>query len=417
MKEGVNDMKKRSIAFLCSLSVLLTSSMLYAAGDPALSIEGGAAGPVQISTVSDVGDASADIPDFSYANIADLAEAVMPSIVAITNTSVQEVRSFFYGRHSYQYESKSAGSGIIVGSNDTELLICTNNHVVEGARDLTVSFINNESFSAQIKGTDARNDLAVVAVQLTDIPQETMDAIRIARIGDSDTMRIGEQVVAIGNALGYGQSVTTGIISAKDRSINTNSSNSGSYYTYGQEEDSDVSVFNNLIQTDAAINPGNSGGALLNMNGEVIGINSAKAAESDVEGMGYAIPISAAMPILENLMTQVTRTRVEDSEVGYVGFNGQDVSYDAIMFYDIPSGVYITYVAEDGPSAQAGLTAGDILLSFDGHDISGLSDLTALLPYYRAGETVSIEVYTQNTASGYYEEVTMDLTLGQRPVS
>ncbi|MDO4475397.1 MAG: trypsin-like peptidase domain-containing protein [Lachnospiraceae bacterium] len=410
-------MKKRSIAFLCSLSVLLTSSMLYAAGDPALSIEGGAAGPVQISTVSDVGDASADIPDFSYANIADLAEAVMPSIVAITNTSVQEVRSFFYGRHSYQYESKSAGSGIIVGSNDTELLICTNNHVVEGARDLTVSFINNESFSAQIKGTDARNDLAVVAVQLTDIPQETMDAIRIARIGDSDTMRIGEQVVAIGNALGYGQSVTTGIISAKDRSINTNSSNSGSYYTYGQEEDSDVSVFNNLIQTDAAINPGNSGGALLNMNGEVIGINSAKAAESDVEGMGYAIPISAAMPILENLMTQVTRTRVEDSEVGYVGFNGQDVSYDAIMFYDIPSGVYITYVAEDGPSAQAGLTAGDILLSFDGHDISGLSDLTALLPYYRAGETVSIEVYTQNTASGYYEEVTMDLTLGQRPVS
>ena len=228
---------------------------------------------------------------FSYSGVADIAENAMPTIVAITNKSVQEVQSFYRGR-TFQYESESCGSGIIVGENDTELLICTNNHVVEGARELTVSFIDESSYQAQIKGTDPSNDLAVVAVNLEDIDQDTLSQIKIAKLGDSDEMRVGEQVVAIGNALGYGQSVTTGIVSAKDRTIDV-------------QEGRSIYSYEDLIQTDAAINPGNSGGALLNMNGELIGINSAKASSSGVEGMGYAIPVSKAQPILEKLMRHV----------------------------------------------------------------------------------------------------------------
>ena len=363
-----------------------------------------------IRTVSDVSsdltvegeavDAENTVPDFSYSNVADVAEAVMPSIVAITNKSVQEVNDYFF-RRSFQYEATSAGSGIIVGSNDTELLICTNNHVVEDANELSVTFIDEQSYTAYVKGTDPDNDLAVVSVNLEDISDDTMDQIRIARTGNSDDMRVGEQVVAIGNALGYGQSVTTGIISAKDRTIEAASDSYGSNAT----------TYENLIQTDAAINFGNSGGALLNMNGEVIGINSAKASQSGVEGMGYAIPIAKAMPILEDLMSRQTRVRLEEDEIGYIGINGQSVSRDATMLYGIPEGIYVTYVEEDSPAMEAGLKEGDIITAFDGESITSMRDLQYMLQYYAAGETIDMTICS---SSENYEETTLTITLGDR---
>lgn len=338
---------------------------------------------------------------FSYSNVADVAEEVMPSIVSITNKSVQEVADWF-SRRSYQYESESAGSGIIVGSNDEELLICTNNHVVEGANTLTVTFVDEESYEALVKGTDPSNDLAVVAVPLDEISDDTRNQIKVARTGDSETMRVGEQVVAIGNALGYGQSVTTGIISAKDRTIEVGSEG------YGQE----ASSYEGLIQTDAAINFGNSGGALLNMNGEVIGINSAKASASSVEGMGYAIPIAKAMPILEKLMARKTRTLVDEDKIGFIGITGEGVSREAVTFYNIPAGLYVTSVGEDTPAEEAGLKEGDIITEFDGESIHSMQDLQQALAYYEAGETVEMQV--QSNENGAYEEKTVSITLGSR---
>lgn len=341
---------------------------------------------------------SSDSQEFSYSNVADVAEAVMPAIVSITNSSVQEVNDWF-SRRSYQYESESAGSGIIVGSNETELLICTNNHVVEGANTLTVTFIDEESYEAKIKGTSADDDLAVIAVALDDISKETKEQIMIAQTGDSDEMRVGEQVVAIGNALGYGQSVTTGIISAKDRMIQV-------------QEGMDVYTYENLIQTDAAINPGNSGGALLNMNGEVIGINSAKASSSGVEGMGYSIPISKAMPILEKLMSRETRSKVDESEASYIGITGEGVSSEATQLYGIPAGIYLISVGEGSPAEEAGLQESDIITEFDGISVTSMSDLRELLLYYAAGETVEMTV--QSNENGAYTEKTVEITLGSK---
>lgn len=415
-------MKKKILALILGITVLgstIGASVLHAQGTASLSIAGedtldGSAIDV-VSTLEQSEDKA-----FSYSNVADVAEAVMPSIVAITNKSVQEVRSFFYGTRPFQYESESAGSGIIVGSNDTELLICTNNHVVEDASELTVSFIDDESYSAIIKGTDPSNDLAVVAVKLEDISEDTKGKIRIASIGDSDSMRVGEQVVAIGNALGYGQSVTTGIISAKDRSINVGGSDGysggfGGGYGYGfSTQESNSEVYENLIQTDAAINPGNSGGALLDMSGNVIGINSAKASSSGVEGMGYAIPISKAMPILNDLMSRVSREKVDDAEMGYMGITGQSVSNEAVLLYGIPAGVYLTSVTEDSPAAQAGLKEGSIITKFDGYEITSFDDLDYRLQYYKAGETIDITVAEQNEGR-QFEERTVSLTLGTRP--
>ena len=343
-----------------------------------------------------------ETPAFSYSNVADVAEAAMPSIVSITNKSVQEINSYFFGGfrdQGYQYESESAGSGFIIGSNDDELLICTNNHVVENATELSVTFIDETSCTAYIKGTDADNDLAVVAVNLEDIPDETMDQIRISRIGDSESMRVGEQVVAIGNALGYGQSVTTGIISAKNRSIQAST------------DGYNVATYDGLIQTDAAINFGNSGGALLNMNGEVIGINSAKASSS-VENMGYAIPLSKAMPILETLMTRKTRVKLDADQIGYLGINGQSVSSEATMLYGIPKGIYVTYVSPDSPAAAGGLEEGDIITAFDGEGVTSIKDLQNCLQYYAAGETVDVTVCKGNDSS--YKEETISVTLGNR---
>ena len=345
---------------------------------------------VSTAHLVDTGDA------FSYSGVADIAENAMPTIVAITNKSVQEVQSFYRGR-TFQYESESCGSGIIVGENDTELLICTNNHVVEGARELTVSFIDESSYQAQIKGTDPSNDLAVVAVNLEDIDQDTLSQIKIAKLGDSDEMRVGEQVVAIGNALGYGQSVTTGIVSAKDRTIDV-------------QEGRSIYSYEDLIQTDAAINPGNSGGALLNMNGELIGINSTKASSSGVEGMGYAIPVSKAQPILEKLMNRETRNIVDEDEAAYMGISGEGVSSEAVQLYNVPAGIYLTQVAEDSPAAKAGLQVGDIITAFDDVQVTTMDELKDRLQYYKGGETVEMKV--QSAANGAYTEKTVSITLG-----
>lgn len=336
-------------------------------------------------------------------DVSSIAEEAMPSIVAITNKSVQEVENFFsqfgYGYQQPQTtETESRGSGIIIGKNDTELLIVSNNHVVTGADALSVSFIDNEVYEANIKGTDPDNDLAVIAVSLEKISRETMSKIAVAAIGDSDALKVGEQVVAIGNALGYGQSVTTGIVSAVNRTISSES-----------QTDSETQSAT-FIQTDAAINPGNSGGALLNMKGEVIGINSAKLSSTEIEGMGYAIPTSRASDIIENLMNQTTRSKVDQAEQGSIGIKGLDVTAEVQEAYKIPQGVYVSEVTTDGAAANAGIKSGSILTSFDGKSVSGVSALQSILTYYKAGE--SVEVVLQVPGDGAYEEETVTLTLG-----
>lgn len=336
------------------------------------------------------------------ASVKEVTKNAMPAIVAITNRSVQEVQSYYRGRgqgENIQYESESCGSGIIIGANDTELLICTNNHVVEDATKLTVSFCDESSYTATVKSADSSNDLAVVAVNLDDIDSDTLDAIRIARLGSSDDLSVGEQVVAIGNALGYGQSVTVGVVSALNRSIQV-------------QDNNDVMTYENLIQTDAAINAGNSGGALLNMKGEVIGISSAKATASGVEGMGYAISVSKAEPILETLMNRQTRNKVDEDSAAYIGITGQSVTGDANTYYNIPLGVYVATVEEGGPAEEAGIQKGDVITAFDGISITGMSDLQSRLEYYSGGETVEITVAT--AVGGNYEEKTLTITLGYK---
>ena len=322
-------------------------------------------------------------------DIADIADKAMPSVVSITNMSVQQVQNFFGGVQ--EQESKSVGSGIIVGQNDDELLIVTNNHVVEGSNTLTVSFIDEESVEANVKGTDAAKDLAVIAVPIDSIKSSTMDAIAVATLGDSTKLKVGEPAIAIGNALGYGQSVTTGIISATNRELDT----------YDGE----------LIQTDAAINPGNSGGALLNANGEVIGINSIKVATDTVEGMGYAIPISDASSIIQNLMNKETRTKVAEGEQGYLGIEGVDVNTESAQMYNMPTGVYISKVVNGGGAEKAGLAKGSIITGLDGTTINSMDTLKEQLQYYKAGEKVTLTVQTPDK-SGEYKESSVEVTLG-----
>lgn len=329
-------------------------------------------------------------------DVSTVARNVMPSIVSITNKSVQEVRSIF-GSGIREYQSISAGSGIIVGKNDDELLLVTNNHVVEGAKQLSVSFIDDEVYEAIIKGTDVDNDLAVIAVKLSDIKDSTMDEIAIATMGDSNELLIGQQVVAIGNALGYGQSVTTGIISALERDVEIDK------------------LASKLIQTDAAINPGNSGGALLNMKGEVIGINSAKFASSQVEGMGYAIPISTATPIIEDLMNRKTRDIVDKADASYLGIAGVAVSEEVSKTYGIPEGIYVSEVTEDGPAEKAGITKGDIIKKFDGVSVSSMSEIKEQLKYYKAGEKVKLLL--KRSDDNEYKDVTITVTLGKKSES
>ena len=366
-------------------------------------------------------------------SVSQVAKNAMPSIVSIVGVSVQEIPQIYqYFGYGQQQETQSSGSGIIVGQNDTELLIATNNHVVSGTNSLTVCFTNQDgsavtangdvektsaegesgntnqdgqdssldevqsgAVSAQIKGTDADNDLAVISVKLEDIPEDVLSEIKVATIGDSDSLQMGEQVVAIGNALGYGQSVTSGYVSALNRQVSS--------------DDTDGT----FIQIDAAINPGNSGGALLNMKGELIGINSAKIASDEVEGMGFAIPISKAEPILDEMMNQETRYKVEDEDkAAYIGITCENVTSDVNQMYGIPQGVYVDTVVEGGPAEEAGIKKGDVITKIDGTAIDAYKDLVDRLEYYEAGETVELEVY--RAQDGEYNAQKISVTLGAK---
>ena len=326
--------------------------------------------------------------------VAQVAKSCMPSVVSITNASVKTVQDFFGGVQ--QYPSDSSGSGIIVGQNDSEILVATNNHVVADADTITVAFDDDAVYEAQVKGTDSDNDLAVVAVKISDMSEDTLKSIKVVSIGNSDELEIGEQVVAIGNALGYGQSVTSGWISAVDREVT----------------DEDGKTTGKLIQTDAAINPGNSGGALLNMQGELIGINSAKAAATEVEGMGYAIPVSVAQPILDELMNRETRYKADEDHAGYIGVTCLNVDSTSAQTYGIPLGAFVDSVEEGGPAQTAGIQKGDVIVKFDGMTVSGSSDLVGKLEYYQAGETV--EVVISRAQNGEYQEQTVSVTLGKK---
>ena len=335
-------------------------------------------------------------------DVSNVVESVMPSIVSITNMSVQQVQSFFGG--TSQQEVTSAGTGIIIEQTDSELLIVTNNHVVADSNQLTVTFDDQSSVEADIKGTDSAHDLAVIAVQLDKISDDTLDKISVATLGDSTKLKVGEPAIAIGNALGYGQSVTTGVISATDRESQTTDSATGE--TTGSF---DVK----LIQTDAAINPGNSGGALVNANGEVIGINSAKLIGEDVEGIGYAIPISDVTDIITNLMNQETKTKVSETERGYLGITGLDVEDSDSQRYGMPTGVYISEVSRGGGAADAGITKGSIIVGFNGITIDSMESLQEQLQYYKKGEKVTLTLQVPGEG-GEYQEQTVDVTLGRK---
>lgn len=346
----------------------------------------------KLNTTQPEGNADSSTSGEGY-SVSQIAAQCKSSVVAITNKSISEIQTFF---GVMQQENEGSGSGVIIGKNDTELLIATNNHVVENSETLTVCFNDSEDavFNAQIKGTDPENDLAVVAIKLSDIDADVLNSISIATIGDSSSLEVGDQVVAIGNALGIGQSVTQGIVSATNREVTI--------------EDTTAT----LIQTDAAINPGNSGGALFNMKGELVGINSAKFASEQIEGMGFAIPMSTAQPIVENLMARQTREKV-DSGYGYLNISGRNVSEDVSEMYGIPQGAYVAEVNEGGAAQKAGLQQGDIITKFDGKSITGIDQLIEELKYYKAGETVEM-VIQRNSDSGYKEQ-TVSVTLDKAP--
>ena len=329
-------------------------------------------------------------------DVSSIAEKAMPSLVAINDTMTVEQNNFFGMPQTYQ--AQSSCSGIIVGQNDTELLIATNNHVVSGATDMKVTFTDSTQIAAAVKGTDSATDLAIIAVKLSDIPSDTMSKIKVATLGNSDNVKVGQQVIAIGNALGYGQSLTVGYISALDREI---TDENGIQHTY--------------IQTDAAINPGNSGGALLDLNGNVIGINAAKNASTEVEGMGFAIPISKAQEILNNLMTKKTREAVDESAQGYLGIQGTNIDANASKEYGMPVGIYVYKIVEGGAAANSDLKEKDIITKFDGQSVTNMEELKQMLTYYEGGSTVSLTV--QSLVNGSYVEHEVQITLGTKPAS
>ncbi|MFA9375961.1 MAG: S1C family serine protease [Lachnotalea sp.] len=338
----------------------------------------------------------------TVSDVSSVVEAVVPSVVSITNVGTMQVQvpDFFgtYGNgtegNTYEQQQESSGSGIIIGKNDTELLIVTNNHVVADSTTLSIGFVDDSVVDAKIKGTDADSDLAVIAVTLSDIDSDTLSKIAVAELGDSDQLKVGEVAIAIGNALGYGQSVTTGVISATEREVTVDN------------------VTSSLLQTDAAINPGNSGGALLNMQGQVIGINSLKYSSTDVEGMGYAIPISAAIPIINELVTKETKDKVDSTETGYLGIAGVDVSEEASSTYNMPTGVYVAQVIDGSAAQTAGIKKGDIITKFDGSSVSSMETLQDTLQYYAAGTDVAITV--QSAQDGEYVEKDITVTLGRK---
>ena len=356
------------------------------------------------TTTDSLSTSNAAFETASTATITSIAQNCLPSVVSITNKGVSEVRTMF---GTYQQDTESSGSGIIIGENESELLIVTNYHVVSGSNELSVVFSYDEAndepslVSARVKGYEADKDLAVIAVSLEDITDEMRSQIKVATIGDSWNLVLGQDVVAIGNALGYGQSITTGIISALNREV-----------TVSDEQGSTIT--NRLIQTDAAINPGNSGGALLNMNGELIGINSVKVSSSSVEGMGYAIPISDVQSIIEELMLKETRDVVPEQAQGYLGIGGTDVTTDISETYGMPVGIFINRIYDNSPAGAAGLSKGNIITKFDGQTVKSMSELKSLLTYYRSGETVEIVAMIQGN-NGYSEQK-FSLTLGTKDI-
>lgn len=358
------------------------SSEAGLSGDSSLT-EGTTTEDGQVAAASEIAQqqsASAVVTD-----VTQVVEAVMPACVSITNNFTQTVQDFW--GQTYSQDETASGSGIIIGENEQELLIVTNNHVVDSTEQLYVQFIDGETVEAQVKGTDASADLAVVAVKLDTIANSTKQEICIARMGDSDSLKIGEPAIAIGNALGYGQSVTTGVISALNRKIESSNSEEGT----------------SLIQTDAAINPGNSGGALLNMRGEVIGINSNKIGGSSIEGMGYAIPISTARPIIEDLMERQTRTKYSEEERGYLGISCINVTSDLSENFSMPQGIFVAQVYSGTGAEAAGLVRGNIVVAFDGVTVQNQEELTKQMQYYKAGESVEITIMV-NSANGYQQK-------------
>ena len=365
------------------------SSEAGLSGDSSLT-EDTTTGDGQVAAASEIAQqqsASAVVTD-----VTQVVEAVMPACVSITNNFTQTVQDFW--GQTYSQDETASGSGIIIGENEQELLIVTNNHVVDSTEQLYVQFIDGETVEAQVKGTDASADLAVVAVKLDTIANSTKQEICIARMGDSDSLKIGEPAIAIGNALGYGQSVTTGVISALNRKIESSNSEEGT----------------SLIQTDAAINPGNSGGALLNMRGEVIGINSNKIGGASIEGMGYAIPISTARPIIEDLMERQTRTKYSEEERGYLGISCINVTSDLSENFSMPQGIFVAQVYSGTGAEAAGLVRGNIVVAFDGVTVQNQEELTKQMQYYKAGESVEITIMV-NSANGYQQKnVTVTLS-------
>ena len=330
----------------------------------------------------------------ALADVSPIAESAMPSVVAIKGTTSVETYSWF--GEGQTYDTPSSGSGIIIGKNDTELLVVTNNHVVEDTKDLSVVFIDNEEVKASVKGRDSENDIAIIAVKLEDIKSETLEKIAVARMGDSDELKVGQGVVAIGNALGYGQSVTVGYVSAIDREVTT--------------KDSSIK---NLLQTDAAINPGNSGGALLNMSGEVIGINTAKYASTEVEGMGYAIPISKVKDIISELSSKETRSdKVDENNQGYLGIQGKNIGEDVAQAYDMPRGIYVYKIVENSLAADSDLREKDIITKVDSQSVRNMEELKDILSYYKSGEKVKLTV--QRLKDSEYEEKEIEITLSDR---
>ena len=333
-------------------------------------------------------------------DVSSIVNDVMPSVVAITNMSVQEVQNF-WGQTS-QYQSESCGTGIIIAKTDNELLIVTNNHVIADNESLTVTFDDDTSVDADVKGTDPEHDLAVIAVPLNQVSSETMEKIAVATLGDSTALQVGEPAIAIGNAMGYGQSVTTGVISAVNRESTTTDEQTG------ETEETGVK----LIQTDAAINPGNSGGPLVNANGEVIGINSSKLASTTVEGMGYAIPISDVSDIIDNLMNQETKHKVSEEKKVYLGVKGYDVTEESAKKYNMPTGVYVAEIVKGGGAEEAGITKGNVITALNGTTVNSMEELQKELGYYESGKTVSVTIQVPEN-NGEWTEKTVDVKLGK----
>lgn len=396
--------------FALSVSLGLCFGLFAGAGFYAVQLGAGQLFPTQAAAVQETEKLPENVaalpaegtPVTSYVtyvqdDVSDMVEAVMPAMVSIVNNYTTTGMNIW--GQTYSQPGVASGSGIIIGETESELLIATNNHVVENATSLEITFIDESTAEAVVKGTDSDMDLAVIAVPLSSLKEDTLNAITVAKLGDSDNLKLGEPVVAIGNALGYGQSVTNGIISALDRELTTEDGSTGTY-----------------IQTNAAINHGNSGGALLNINGEVIGINAAKIDGSTVEGMGYAIPISAASPIISELMQRETRTeKVAEDEVGYMGITMQAITDQIASSFDMPKGVYVREVSEGSAAEKAGIRKGDIIVKLDGTRISSSTDLQDTLQYFRAGETVTVTV--KRAENGEYVAHDLEITLGERPSS